>query len=495
MNKKSRALNMIVEQAKTPAWSVSQVLAATGGRLSHGPSAAPGFCAVSTDSRSIGPGELFVALAGASHDGHAFLDRAVANGAAGLVVSSSRELGSLPAIPVIAVPDTLKALGDLAAFRRRQMRGLKVIAITGSCGKTTVKEMTAAIVSRKYRLIKTKGNFNNLIGLPHSLLPVNNAHEVAVLEMGMNEPGEIARLAAIADPDISCIVNVHQAHLAGLDDIRGVAEAKNELFAGTGPRGQLVVNLDDPLVRSLARRHQHKKTSFAVTPAGRRRGARLRATHIRSLGEDGMLFTLQADGAAQRVRINCLGLHSVANSLAAAAITYCLGMGLDEIASGLGAFQPCAQRLAIERLPSGLNLLNDTYNANPGSMTAALNTLHDLQRGRRAMAALGDMLELGPAGPEAHRQIGRIVARLGIDYLAAVGDFAADMVRAARQEGLPAARAMVFKTNADLAAWIRELQTAGRLAAGDWLLIKGSRGMRMEKVLAALTGPEQKEIN
>ncbi|MDH5297472.1 MAG: UDP-N-acetylmuramoyl-tripeptide--D-alanyl-D-alanine ligase, partial [Desulfobulbaceae bacterium] len=231
-------------------WSISQVLLATGGRFVAGSPQAR-FRAISTDSRTIEAGDLFVALAGEQHDGLAFVSEAVKKGAAGIVVARVPE--PLPAVPVILVEDTTRALGDLAAYRRSLMPNLKVLAITGSSGKTTVKEMVAAILEQKMKVLKTRGNFNNLIGMPLSLLPVERQHHVAVLEMGMNQAGEIARLAEIADPDIACINNVQPAHLAGFGDIDGVARAKGELFAGVKSWARLVVNLDDRRVRALAR--------------------------------------------------------------------------------------------------------------------------------------------------------------------------------------------------------------------------------------------------
>ena len=241
-----------------PIWNLSRILLATGGRFLSGSTRAA-FRLITTDSRTVQPGDLFLALVGENFDGHDFVMEAVAKGAAGLIVSRPVEITT---VPVIQVADTLRALGDLASYRRRQIPDLQVLAITGSSGKTTVKEMTGAILSREYNILKTSGNFNNLIGMPLTLLGIDYRHEMAILEMGMNRPGEIARLTEIADPDICCITNIQDAHLAGLGDINGVARAKGEIFAGGKSWAKLVVNMDDKRVRALARRHGQEKITF-----------------------------------------------------------------------------------------------------------------------------------------------------------------------------------------------------------------------------------------
>lgn len=477
-----------------PAWNLTQVLRATAGSLaSPGPIDLEGekIRAVSTDTRTLQPGDLFVALTGANHDGRQFTDQAVRKGAAAILAeqlpdSQEALLKNQLNVPVILVNNSLQALGDLAAHRRRLLADLLVIAITGSSGKTTVKEMTAAILTQKFKTLKTEGNFNNLIGLPQTLLRAAKNHQVAVLEMGMNAPGEIARLAEIAAPNLSCIVNIQEAHLAGLGDLSGVARAKGELFAGTKTTGTLAVNLDDPLIRALAKNFPGKKISFAATPAGRRHGALLRATHIINLGEEGMAFTLHLKNKKIRIKVKSLGEHSVKNALAAAAMAHGAGISLPDIRRGLAAFSPYNKRAQLETIPPGLKVLNDSYNANPASMGAALKTVSDIKHDRKTVAVLGDMLELGPKSSAAHRQIGRLTADLGYDFLAATGEFAEDMVNAARAAGLTADRARMFANKAELTDWLIQLLEAGELTAGDWLLLKGSRGMQMETILERL---------
>jgi UDP-N-acetylmuramoyl-tripeptide--D-alanyl-D-alanine ligase len=459
------------------AWRLAEVLDATGGRLLS--PAAVTFDRISTDTRTLEPGDLFVALSGENFDGEAFVAAAVAKGAAGLLVS--RVPAPAPAVPVVLVDDTQRALGDLAAWRRRQLPNLRVLAITGSSGKTTVKEMTAAILARKFPLLKTTGNFNNLVGLPLTLLQVQAEHRLAVLELGMNRPGEIARLTEIAAPDFACINNIQGAHLLGLDDINGVARAKGELFAGLAPTATMLVNLDDPLVRALAKGHGQKQITFGLD-----RRALVRATYIRLEGETGIAFTLKIGREQLRVRLNCVGRHNVGNALAAAAFAHAVGLGLEDIRQGLAEFTPYDKRMQIERLPEGVRVINDTYNANPASMLAALETVQGLRRRQRAVAVLGDMLELGRESVEAHRKIGAAVARLGFSQLLAVGAFAGEMVTAARAAGMGADQCRACGEKEEIIGQLKAWLKNGGLAAGDWVLVKGSRGMKMETVIAGL---------
>lgn len=464
--------------AQGQAWNLAQVLQATGGRLA-GDRAEAVFRSISTDSRAIEPGDLFVALRGDNFDGEKFSADAVSRGAAGVVVTVEPE-PALP-VPVVVVDDTLQALGDLAAYRRAAMEGLQVIAITGSSGKTTVKEMTSFIFARCFRTIKTRGNLNNLIGLPLSLLPVDSRHQVVILEMGMNQPGEIARMTEIADPDIGLINNVQNAHLQGLASIEGVAGAKGELFAGMKPSGIMVVNLEDPLVRALARQYDRQQITY-----GTRRGAMVRGTYIANRGEKGISFTLQIGAEKERVRMPCVGRHNVLNALAAAALAHGAGISITDICQGLAGFTSYDKRLQIEEAANGLRVVNDTYNANPASMLAALETVQGLRRDQRSAVVLGDMLELGQESIAAHRFIGSTVARLGYDFLLAFGSFGPVMVEAARDGGMKRTRARAFDSKEEIVSHLRMLVEKGEIGGGDWLLVKGSRGVKMETVVAAL---------
>mgnify|MGYP005845214743 CR=1 FL=1 len=463
---------------QNPVWTVSRILLATGGRFVTGDPQAR-FRSISTDSRTIEPGDLFLALTGEHHDGSKFVKDAVDRGASGIVISQLPD--PLPPVPVICVPDTLKALGDLSAYRRSQLKNVKVMAITGSSGKTTVKEMTAAIMSCKYKILKTEGNFNNLIGLPLSLLPIDYRHDFAILEMGMNRPGEIARMTEIADPDIACINNIQEAHIEGLHDLDGVARAKGELFAGLKAWGKLVVNMDDAKIRKLARKYKQEKITF-----GRHRRAFVRATHIAATGEEGVRFTLHLGSRSRRLKMRCLGSHNVMNALAAAALAYSVGVRMKTIVKGLEKFVSYDKRSQLQKLANGLRVINDAYNANPSSMEAALVTLSQLRGEDKAVAIVGDMLEMGEQSGAAHRRIGSRVAGLNIDYLYAYGPYAREIVKAARKSGMPEERAVHFGAKEEIVEAICGLQEKKVLGPGDWVLVKGSRGMKMEEILEGL---------
>ncbi len=474
-----------------PAWSLAQVLRATKGRVRGKEKLHTDlFSGVSTDTRTLQPGNLFIGLNGPNFIGRDFAETAVQKGAPALVLdrlpAEPAATSSWSEVPVILVDDTLEALGNLAAAHRARLKNLKVLAITGSSGKTTVKEMTAAIFAHTLPTLKSEGNFNNLVGLPLTLLRATANHRIAVLEMGMNRPGELARLAEIAGPDLCCITNIQAAHLAGLGSINGVARAKGELFAGSKKSAILAVNLDDKRVRKLARQQAQKKITYAATPAGRRHKPLIRATRISSLGQAGTAFTLHIGNKHCRVRLSSPGRHNVGNALAAAALAHGAGLPLPMIAAGLEKHLPVARRAEILTLANGIKVLNDTYNANPASMRAALQTLQDIRQQGKAVAVLGGMLELGRYSDDAHRALGAAAAELPCDFVAAIGEHAEILAKAARSKGMAADRARAFGDKQGLCAWLAGLIDTGRLAGNDWILIKGSRGMRMETVLQEL---------
>ncbi|MFH2124733.1 MAG: bifunctional UDP-N-acetylmuramoyl-L-alanyl-D-glutamate--2,6-diaminopimelate ligase MurE/UDP-N-acetylmuramoyl-tripeptide--D-alanyl-D-alanine ligase MurF [Pseudomonadota bacterium] len=481
-------------------WRLESLCLAARGELVGKRMAITDLGSVVTDSRKVGAGDIFVALAGERFDGHDFLNQVASAGAGCLVVRRETPLDLLPAMHCLMVDDTLQALGDLAAYRRQVMKEVSrplVVGITGSCGKTTVKEMTAAIFEQQWpalnpgtqayvdQVLKTRGNFNNLIGLPLSLLPVNPGHRAAVLEMGMNRPGEIDRLVRIADPDIVCIVNVHAAHLEGLHSIEGVARAKEEIFAGSGEGATLVINLDDPHVRGCAGKYAQKKVFYAATEEGLCHRPQVWASGLENEGSSTQTFVLHIALETISVTLHVPGVHNVSNAVAAAAIAYAAGLGIGDIAAGLAAFQPADKRMQIVKGKGDLCILNDTYNANPASMRAGLATLAQQGKGRR-VAILGDMLELGSTSAEAHREMGGYAARQLLNYLAVIGSFAAETAAGARMAGMDSRRIRVFQEKKDVVAWIEELLAARQLQAGDWLLVKGSRGMRLEEVVEQL---------
>ncbi len=477
-------------------WDLATLAAAVDGRV-VGDAELPftRFSAITTDSRTVGGQNVFVALSGDVHDGHDFLEQAVANGAGCLIVADARRAAGLPAA-CIEVADTLTALGDLAHWRRRAVQRQQnpvVVGLTGSCGKTTVKEMTAAIFQCRWpdrgdrpagRVLKTKGNFNNLVGLPLSLLPLNARHRAAVLEMGMNRPGEIARLTQIADPDIACITNVHGAHLEGLGSIDGVARAKGELFDTTDRRTVLIVNLDDERVVACARRHDRATIGFSVHPGQRPADALVWAAESVADEAGFLTLTLYVGERQVRLTIRAPGLHNAANACAAAAIAHAAGIDLACIVAGLESFRSSANRMQTVETPSGIQVLNDSYNANPASMSSALETLARLAAGRR-VALLGDMLELGATAPGLHEELGRQVARLGIDYLGLVGGFAEAIRQGALAGGMREEQIIVLQGKERAVDWLSELVHSARLQPGDWVLVKASRGLALDTVVEA----------
>lgn len=481
------------------AWTVEKILKATGGKLSNKSSPkikTTVFAGISTDTRLVQSKDVFVALRGDKYDGHDFIRAAVEKGAAAVVVEEY-PLDLEGDVQVIKVKNTLNALGDLAGFRRKFFTDrLKVIGITGSSGKTTLKEMTAAIFGEFYHtdaedarsaVLKTEGNFNNLIGLPLSILPLSGEHRVAVMEMGMNTFGEIGRMTEIANPDVACINNVHAAHLEGVGSLEGVARAKGELFERLRADGLRIVNFDDPFVVKLAKKYPGPEIGFAVTANGRKRKPLVRVTRITSLGENGNRFTLHIGDWQERVTIPVPGLHNVHNAAAATAI--CHGCGVDKAAiiRGLGHYTTISKRMQFIEMPGGLQVLDDSYNANPSSMEAALRTVASFgDKNCRRVAALGDMLELGGEAKERHREIGNLVATLGYDMIAVTGEYSEEYLAGAGEAGMSSKEMMRFVETPAMADWLYHLLIAGRLGEGDWLLVKGSRGMRMEKLLVEL---------
>ncbi len=458
------------------------------------------FKGVATDTRTIQEKELFIALHGDRFDGHAYLDQAIASGAAGLVVDSNITTEIPDEVVVFRVKDSLKALGDLATYRRRVMAentGLKTVAITGSCGKTTVKEMTSSILGKNWpessttpanRVLKTKGNFNNLVGLPLSLLPVEAKHAAAVLEMGMNQPGEIARLAEIADPDISCIVNVRDAHIEGLGSLENVGRAKEELFQNTKAGGVLVVNCDDPYIAACSNKYDHRKICFACED-DQAEDADVWASDI-EIAEDGTpVFMLHTRQAAEQVKLAVPGVHNVSNALASAAISLAAGVDFQHIIAGLREFAGYNMRMEVVRFAHGSGgILNDVYNANPASMSAALAALRSINTPMR-IAVVGDMLELGNISEQAHETLGHEAALQGVDRLLVVGDFAKYTAAGALHEGMSVEQVVRFSDKADIVPWLKQFFInipTGCNASDCWLLIKGSRGMALETVVDEL---------
>jgi UDP-N-acetylmuramoyl-tripeptide--D-alanyl-D-alanine ligase len=429
---------------------------------------------VNTDTRTLAPGQLFIALKGPRFDGHDFAAQALQMGAAAAVVSLSYEPSAGLKGILLKVKDPLTALGDLAAAWRDE-HSLRVLAVTGSSGKTTSKDMLASILSVRYRVLKSDGNFNNLIGLPLTLLRLRPEHSAAVLEMGMSWPGEIARLTQISQPDVGLITNVGPAHLQNMGSLSNIAKAKTELWQNMKD-GAAIVNLDDPRLAPWARKFKGQAITFGT-------GGMVSAAAAEPYAF-GQRFWLHLGGVKPAaVKLAALGSHNVQNALGAAAAALALGLSGEEIADGLNAFTPGSGRLRLLTSAGGVRILDDAYNANPDSVAASLKTLaqlvlaHDVPL--RPVAVLGDMLELGAASKSLHQQAGAAAAENGIELLLALGAHAPHLVRGAKNAGLD--NACAFASHEQLEAALAE-----KIAPADMVLVKGSHGMNMERTVKFL---------
>ena len=450
-------------------------------RAQAGAALPPEATGVSTDSRTVAAGDLFVALRGDVFDGHAFVAAALRAGAAAAVVdaqwaSTAANAASLPRC--LQVADTQAALTALGAWCREQ-RDVPVVAITGSNGKTTSKQLVAAALGVRGAVHCTRGNLNNHIGVPLTLARWPAEAWAAVIEMGMSAAGEIAALAGMARPDVGLVTCVAPAHLEGLKTIENVAAAKAELFAALGPSGIAIVNADDgPLLAAAARVLAQRATlRFGRTP-----GVDVQLLDARTVergGGLGLLVQLEVEGHLYQDTLPLLGVHHGMNVAAATAVAWTLGVSPGEALQGMRDVQLPASRSALLALPAlAARLIDDCYNANPGSVAAAVRTLAEVAGAGRSVAVLGDMLELGPTAPALHAAAGQQAAAAGISLLVAVGAHAEAMAAAARDAG---ARALAFSDVADA------VNALPRMAqVGDTWLVKGSRGMRLERVVAAL---------
>jgi UDP-N-acetylmuramoyl-tripeptide--D-alanyl-D-alanine ligase len=456
--------------------SEEQVLKATGATRSA-IGARASYTAVCTDTRHITQGCLFVALKGERFDAHDFLFQAAEGGAAGLLIEKGRDV-KLPGpdVAVYEVANTLEALGRLAHFHRTRFRH-PVGAVTGSNGKTTTKEMIAAILATRGPALHTEGNLNNEIGVPMTLFNLEPRHVAAVIEMGMNHAGEIARLAAIAEPNAGLITVIQRAHLEGLGSIEGVAAAKGELFAGLKAGATAVVNVDDPRIAEQAKRIAPGVKTLTY---GRAADAQVRLATVEMHGRDGLAIVITWEGMSWPIALNLIGDHNAMNATGAFAMALALGFTPNECVRGLEAAQAHARRLQVVAGLNGVTVIDDCYNANPASMGAALDALSGLAVESRAIAVLGDMLELGAGEATEHSQLG-VKASDQTQLIAFFGE----RMRIAHTQAEKKLKANTrhFVEIEPLLAWLK-----GELRSGDVVLVKGSRGMKLERVVEALTG-------
>ena len=422
---------------------------------------------VSTDSRTIKPGEVFVALRGENFDGHDFVETVAKSGATGALVDANWN-GNVPNnFVLLRAADPLQAYQALAANYRKSLT-LKVLAITGSNGKTSTKDFAASVLARKFRVTKTEGNFNNHVGLPRTILEATSDDEVGVWEIGMNHPGEIAALSKIAAPDAAIITNVGAAHIEFMGSREAIAREKGALAEAVRPQGTVILNADDPFSQGIAARAT-AKVVFAGTTGGT-----VRANEI-SQSADGSEFTILEGAHRCRAQLPVAGLHMVQNALLAIAAGRAFGLSIEECAAGLAAAPLTKARLQIKEI-GGVQFLDDSYNANPDSMKAALRTLVELDTEGKRIAVLGEMRELGVESERGHREVGETAATLGVDRLITIGDAAQLIAEGARTAGLD--KVSSARSTAEAARLLGEIAEPG-----DLVLIKGSRAARTEEVI------------
>jgi UDP-N-acetylmuramoyl-tripeptide--D-alanyl-D-alanine ligase len=454
------------------ALTLDEVLAGTGGALAPGPAPSGGLVlrGVSIDSRTIRAGELFVAIHGPRFDGHDFLAAAAERGAVAAVVH--RDATAPLTLPLVRVEDTTRALGDLAR-RLRRAADVPVVAITGSVGKTTAKDMTAALLASKGPVLRTEGNLNNRWGLPLSLLRLREEHRAAVLELGMSATGELRELSAIAEPDVAVITRIAPVHLEFFPSVDAIAEAKAEILEGLRPAGTAVLNGDDPRLRRIGEARDGRVVWF-----GRDRRHDVSAERWRGTAF-GMRFDLRVGGRTVEVALPLAGPHFVENFLAAAAVAHVLGIEPETMAEVATEMLPARHRGEVRRLGEGVLLIDDAYNSSPTALAAAAVAL-GLAPARRRVAVVGDMLELGETGPALHRQAGRELART-VDVVVGVGPLSKETVEGGREAGLPAESLAHFDDAEEAAGAVGEI-----VRPGDAVLVKASRGIHLETVVDAL---------
>lgn len=444
------------------------ILSATRGKLLQG-SHVSRISGISTDSRRIKPGELFIPLKGKRFDGHKFINFALKKGAAGALTSKAVKV-TVKGKAVIRVNDTLTAYHNIA-FANRKKYGLPVIGITGSSGKTTTKDMLAEVLSKAGKTLKTEENFNNEIGVPQALLKLNNSHKFAVIEMAMQGIGEIEALARIALPNIAIVTNIGSAHMEHLISEDNIARAKSEILKFQKKNDIAILPADDKYFRFLKRRARSKVISF-----GMNNDADISARNIR-FESDSSYFLLRTKRFAVGIYLPLPGKHNIYDALAAAAAAYALNIGPDHIKKGLETFKLSDKRLNIISTKH-MKIIDDTYNANPDSMAASLNILENYPP--RRIAVLGDMLELGPIARKSHENIGELAANLNIDALITVGKLGKYVAKSAKSHGLR--NIHVIKSNREAVRLLKKL-----LRPNDTILVKGSRGMHMEEIVEGIS--------
>jgi len=460
-------------------WRAADVLAAANAELLCG-NADSRFDSIGIDSRTLPSGALFWALAGPNHDGHRFIDSLIKNGCRCMVIDRAQA----PQLPIenwrqagvtcIGVGHPIHDLGALARWHRRRMPA-KLVGLTGSCGKTTTKELVAAVLAEKFKTLATPGNLNNHIGLPLTLFQLRPEHHMAVVELGMNHAGEIDQLSSICCPDIGLITNIGSAHIGNLGSRDAIVQAKGELLFRLTSRHHAILNANDAGCLSLAKRCPAPITWFGNGPR-----SAIQARDIVS-GPTGSRFNLRIGDCSTVITLALPGRFMVTNALAAAAVGHVMGLDIKTIAKGLRTVRPVAGRMRLIHLKNDVHLIDDSYNANPESMQAALNGLAQMSDPQSTIAVLGDMRELGNDADVMHRQIGAYVAKQQIARLYVTGVFGEQIASGARQAGMPGAK-IKYADKASIGRMLIQ-----RIQPGQWILVKGSRAMAMETIIQAIT--------
>ncbi|OPY78133.1 MAG: UDP-N-acetylmuramoyl-tripeptide--D-alanyl-D-alanine ligase [Syntrophorhabdus sp. PtaU1.Bin153] len=450
-------------------WSVGEVVEAVRGvplRIER-----QTFPDVSTDSRDIGEGELFVPITGKTFDGHLFIDAAYERSHGGALCEKGRKdiLNGVKGT-VILVEDTTQALLDMARYKRMRTKGT-FVALTGSNGKTTTKEILARIIGGVHPVHYNEKNYNNLIGVSKSILAIKGAPEFFIFELGTNSRGEIKQLAKVTEPDVSLITNINPSHLQGLGDLEGVLEEKLDLFYLTKEGGKVLVNADDPYLLPRYKDKGHDLKTFAIVNE-----ADFRLTIDEDLGWDGYIFTINFSGDSVKARTNLLGRHNLYNILSACSVAYAVGIDTIRIGEGVEKFSPYSMRFRPVRSPKGHIIVDDSYNANPSSMEWAISTLSTLPCSGKRVAIVGDMKELGEKTSYYHKELGRFLKKSGVDQIMLIGDEVKETF-AELEEG----RARLFESKPSLIDYVKK-----HLSDGDVVLVKGSRAAKMEEIVEAL---------
>ena len=464
-------------------WTAVQVAEALGVPVPAGLDPMARMAGVSIDSRTIGADELFIAIRGPRHDGHTFVTQVLARGVPAGVVARDR-IGEYAAAirgKLFAVDDTLDALQRLGSraceIWRRAQPGRLVGAVAGSVGKTTTKEILAALVGARFRVLKTQGNLNNEYGLPLTLLKLDDEHGAAVIELGMSHTGELAKLTRIALPDAGVVTRVAIEHLEFFASIEEIASAERELIENLPPNAVAILNADDPHVAAFAKAARGRVVRFGEKPP-----AEFRAERIEERGIDGSAFDFVSPSGRTRLELPLIGRHNVVNAVAALAAASVWGIGAEEAKRVFPSLKPADKRGEVVRFEDGFSVINDTYNSSPTALNTLVELLATTPGYERRILAAGEMLELGQSSPELHRECGRLAARTGkIDWIFGVQGCAEDLVKGAIEAGQPLDRVQFFVNSQEAGKFLE-----GFVDAGDLLLLKGSRGVRMEKVLEAI---------